>query len=176
MDFFTIIAGLILLTLGRKLFWLCIALIGFAVGMEMTGLFLINQPFWFIVLAGILAGLLGAILSVFAQRVAFALAGFFAGGYLVLIAARSIGSYNALEVFFIIGGITGVLLSVWFMDWAIIMLSCFAGAGMILNVLPLGKPAGLIVFVVLVSVGIFVQGWQLQGGGTERGKEGDSPK
>lgn len=136
--------------------------------MELAGLFLFSKPFWLILLAAIAAGVLGAVIAVFAQRVAFALAGFFAGGYLVLTAAHLFRSYGSPELFFIIGGITGLLLSVWFMDWAIIMLSCFAGAGMILNVLFIGKLPGLIVFFVLMSAGVFIQAWWMKGEGDGR--------
>ncbi|KPJ99987.1 MAG: hypothetical protein AMK71_08870 [Nitrospira bacterium SG8_35_4] len=164
--FFQIISGLILLAMGRKLFWLFIALMGFLVGMELAGIILFKQPFWVILLVAIITGLLGAVTAVFAQRVAFALAGFFAGGYLVLIGAHSFGAYGAPELIFIVGGITGALLSTVFIDWAIIMLSSFAGAGIIVKVLALGKIPGLIVFVVLVSAGVFIQRWQIK----ERGK------
>jgi hypothetical protein len=157
MLFFQIISGLILLTLGRKLFWLFIVLMGFLVGMELAGIILFNQPFWLILLVAIAAGFLGAITAVFAQRIAFALAGFFAGGYIVLMAAHLFGAYSAPELFFIVGGITGALLSIWFMDWAIIMLSSFVGAGMIIDVLALGQMPGFIVLVVLVIAGVLIQ-------------------
>jgi len=156
--FFQIISGLMLLTLGRKLFWLFISLMGFLVGMELAGIVLFKQPFWVILLVAIITGLIGAITAVFAQRVAFAVAGFFAGGYLVIVAAHAFGVYSAPELFFIFGGMSGALLTTLFMDWAIIMLSSFAGAGMIVNVLAFGKIPGLIAFFVLVSAGIFIQG------------------
>lgn len=165
MDFFLIIAGLILLTLGRKLFWLFIALMGFIVGMEMADLFLINQPSWLTLLVAILAGVLGAVIAVFAQRVAFILAGFLSGGYLFIISGQLFGAYSAPELFFIIGGIAGALITAFFMDWAIIILSCFAGAGMVLDVLAPGRMPGIIIFAVLVSSGILVQGRHLKGAG-----------
>jgi hypothetical protein len=138
---------------------------GFLVGMELAGIFFFNRPFWVILLVAIIAGLLGAVIAVFAQRIAFALAGFFAGGYLVLMAGQLFGTYSANELFFMIGGITGALLTAVFMDWAIIMLSCLAGAGMISNALAFGKFPGLIVFFFLVGAGIFIQGrWMKEAG------------
>ena len=157
MELLKIISGLILLTLGRKLFWLCIALMGFLVGMQLAGAILFEKPFWLILLVALGAGLLGALIAVFAQRIAFALAGFFAGSYIALIVSTSFGAYSSPELFFIIGGIAGVLLSVWFMDWAIIVLSCFAGAGVIIDTLGLVQPQSFIVFVVLAVAGILIQ-------------------
>jgi hypothetical protein len=157
MDLFKIISGLILLTLGRKLFWLFITLMGFLVGMELAGFILFDQPFWLILLVALGAGLLGAFIAVFAQRIAFALAGFFAGSYLALIVAQSFGAYSVPELFFIVGGIVGALLSVLFMDWAIIVLSCFVGAGAIIDVLGLRQMPSIIVFVVLVIAGALIQ-------------------
>jgi hypothetical protein len=170
MDIFQIITGLILLVFGRKLFWLFIALMGFIVGMELAGLFFFNEPSWLVLLVAILAGVLGAIIAVFAQRVAFVLAGFLSGGYFFLIAGQLFGVYSAPELFFFIGGITGALITAFFVDWAIIVLSCFAGAVMILNVTVPGRIPGLIIFTVLVIAGIFIQGSQLEGRG-KRGKE-----
>ena len=156
-DIFKIISGVILLAFGRRLFWLFIAIIGFLAGMELAGLIFSDQPSWLIVLAALVSGLVGALIAVFAQRVAFALAGFFAGSYLALTAAHSFGAYSVPGIFFIIGGIVGALLSIWFLDWAIIVLSCFVGAAAIVDVLALGQMPGIVVFAVLVSAGVLVQ-------------------
>lgn len=163
MELFQITSGLLLLAFGRRLFWLFISLMGFAVGMEVAGIFLIAQPFWLTVAAGIVTGLIGAVAAIFAQRVAFALAGFFAGGYLVFILAQIFGTYSASNLFFIIGGISGALLSVLFMDIAIVLFSCFAGAGMIIQALAPGRVPGFIIFALLVAMGVYVQGLQLKG-------------
>jgi hypothetical protein len=171
MDLFLIISGLILLTFGRKLFWLFISLMGFIVGMELADLFLMNQPSWLALLMAILVGVLGAIIAVFAQRVAFVLAGFLSGGYLFLIAGQLFGAYSSPELFFIIGGIAGAFITAFFVDWAIIVLSCFAGAGMIIDVLAPGRMPGLIIFAILVSAGILIQGSHLKGAGKAGGDE-----
>jgi hypothetical protein len=157
MEFFKIISGLILLTLGRRLFWLFIALMGFLFGMQLAGFILIDQPFWLILLVALGVGLLGALIAVFAQRIAFALAGFFAGSYIAVIVAQSFRVYSATELFFVIGGIAGALLSVLFMDWAIIVLSCFVGAGVIIDTLGLEQIPSFVVFVALVIAGALIQ-------------------
>jgi hypothetical protein len=165
MNLFQIISGLILLTLGRKVFWLFISLMGFIVGSELADLLFVNQPAWLTLLMAILAGVLGAIIAVFAQRVGFILAGFLSGGYLFLIAGQLFVPYSTPELFFIIGGISGAVLTALFMDWAIIVLSCFAGAMMVLDVVVPGRMPGIIIFAVLVSAGILIQGRHLKGAG-----------
>jgi hypothetical protein len=161
MEFLKIISGLIFLTLGRRLFWLFIALMGFLIGMQLAGLIFLDQPYWLILLVALGAGLLGALIAVFAQRIAFALAAFIAGSYFAVVAAQFFGVYSAPEFFFFVGGIAGALLSVLFMDWTIIALSCFVGAGVIVDVLGLGQMPSIIVFTVLAVAGFFIQTRQI---------------
>ena len=157
MEFLKVALGLILLVSGRKLFWLFIAAVGFLVGMELSVLLLADQPRWLTLLIGLGAGLLGAILAVVAQRVAFSLAGFYAGAYLGLVAAHALGTGGNSPVVFVIGGLIGALLAALIMDWAIIVLSALAGAGAIVEAVGLGQPAGVLVLAGLAVVGILIQ-------------------
>jgi hypothetical protein len=157
MDLYKLLSGLLLLALGRRLFWLLVALMGFLVGMELAGEFLSGRPSWLVLAAAIGTGLLGAILAVFAHRLAFALAGFLAGSYLALIAAQSFGVSGASELLFIIGGIAGALISAWFLDWAIIVLSSLVGGAAIVDALGLGQMPGFLAFAALVTAGILFQ-------------------
>jgi hypothetical protein len=149
--------GLILLVSGRKLFWLCVAAVGFLVGMELSGVLLADHPRWLTLLIGLGAGLLGAILAVLAQRVAFSLAGFYAGAYLALVAAHAFGTGGNSPVVFLVGGLIGALLAALIMDWAILVLSCLAGAGAIVEAAGLGQPTGVLVLAALAVAGILVQ-------------------
>ncbi len=152
-----IILGLVLLVFGRRLFWLFVAIAGFLVGTEFAAVILAHQPQWIMFLVAVGAGLLGALLAVIAQRVAFGIAGFYAGSYLALMVARSFATPNSSMVIFIVGGVIGAVLAVLIMDWAIIGLSCLVGAGAIVRALALGPGTGAIVFLVLVIFGAFVQ-------------------
>jgi len=157
MHFLKIALGLIVLILGRKIFWLSVAIVGFLVGMELTDMLLADQPTWVLLLGGLAAGLLGALLAVFAQRVAFGLAGFFAGAYLTVIAAQSLGAGGTSMILPIVGGVIGALVAVLLMDWAIIVLSCLVGAGTIVAQLQLSPKGSAIAFAVLVMIGILLQ-------------------
>lgn len=64
---FRIIEGIALLTLGRKLFWLFVGLIGFEAGTQFAGRMFVAMPEWMTLLIAIAVGLLGAILAIFLQ-------------------------------------------------------------------------------------------------------------
>ena len=157
MELLKIILGLILLVFGRKLFWLFVAIAGFMVGMEFVAVILADQPPWIVLVLALGAGLLGALLAVFAQRVAFALAGFYAGAYLALILAQSFFPAGDRLVFFAVGGVIGGVFAALVVDQTIILLSCLVGAGAIVEALGMGKMVSIIVFVVLVATGAWVQ-------------------
>jgi hypothetical protein len=59
MQLFTMVLGLILLVLGRNLFWLFVAVVGFLLGVEFTGVILTDYPKWAVLLIGLGTGLLG---------------------------------------------------------------------------------------------------------------------
>jgi len=157
MKFFIIVLGLIMLVFGRKLFWHFVAIVGFLVGMEFTNLLLVDQPLGVQVLGGLAAGLVGALLAVFVQRIAFVLAGFFAGAYFALLLAHPLGIAGIGLLLPIAGGVIGAVVAALLMDWAIIVLSCLVGAGAIVSRLGLRDVKTAIVFLVLVIIGILVQ-------------------
>jgi len=157
MGIFNILLGLILLVFGLRLFWLFVAIAGFLVGMEFAGLILPGQPQWILLLVALGAGFLGALLAVLAQRIAFALAGFYGGSYLALIVAQSLGAGGSSFFLFAVGGVVGAVLVTLIMDWAIILLSSLVGAGAIVDGLGLGQTISIIVFLALVITGAFVQ-------------------
>jgi hypothetical protein len=157
MGIFNIILGLILLLFGRKLFWLFVGVLGFIVGIEYSSMFLANQAEWVLLLIGFVTGCLGAILAIFAQRVAFALAGFYAGSFLTLIITHSFFYSDPNLILMLLGGIIGALLAAWIMDPTLIILSCLVGAGAIVKALHPGQLASALLFILLLAVGIFVQ-------------------
>lgn len=125
--------------------------------MEFTGVILAGQPQWILLTVALAAGVIGALLAVFAERIAFALGGFFAGAYLGLIAAQSLGAAETNVVLALVAGLTGAALASWIMDWAIIALSCLVGAGAVVQGLDLGERVSSIIFIGLLIAGVFVQ-------------------
>ena len=157
MEIFNIILGIILLLFGRKLFWLFVAVAGFIVGIEFAAMFLADKPQWVLLLVGFATGSLGAIVAIFAQRLAFALAGFYAGTFLTLLLIQPFISSEVILIFLLAGGLIGAGLSFWILDPALIILSCLIGAGAIVKAMGTGQMPSAVIFVLLVSVGIFTQ-------------------
>jgi len=158
------VVGVIILLFGRKLFWLCVAAVGFAAGVELAP-HLVQQPSPLLALTfALILGFVGALLALFLQKIAIAIVGFISGGKLALaVAAAFVG--NAVEfywVIFIIGGIVGALLLLLLFDWALIFLSSMVGAYLILSAVKIPPTGTTILFVVLVIVGVLVQAGALR--------------
>jgi len=163
MEWLNILAGLAILFFGRRLFWLFVGCIGFIVGFELASQMLLGQQTWVILVIALVVGVLGAIASVFLQRIFVVVAGFFAGGYcLFTLTPSALHTQNqvALWTAFAIGGLLGAVLSISLLDPALIILSSLAGATAVSQNLPLEPEARTVLFVVLLLLGIAVQATQ----------------
>lgn len=154
-----VVIGLALLVLGRKLFWLFVGAVGFGAGMILVGQFFGGQSEAVQLVIALLAGMIGAVLAIFLQRIAVGLAGFVVGGYLALSLVRafsvSIGDIAWLP--FLIGGIAGAVLLALVFEWAIIFLSSLTGALLIVQGYDFGQPLATLLFVVLFFFGFAIQ-------------------
>jgi hypothetical protein len=153
--------GAVILFFGRKLFWLCVAAVGFAAGVEIAP-HLVHEPSPLLALAvALVLGLIGALLALFLQKVAIAVLGFLAGGKLAgAIAAAFFVHYAQYSTFiFVIGGVVGAILLLALFDWALIVVSSLIGAHLIVYQSAIVLPASgsTIVFIGLAVLGILVQ-------------------
>jgi hypothetical protein len=151
--------GALILFFGRRLFWLCVAAVGFAAGVEIAPQ-LIHEPTPLLALTiALVLGFVGALLALFLQKIAIAIAGFFAGGKLAIAIAAALfaqhGQYFWLT--FLIGGIIGAILLLVVFDWALIVLSAVVGAYLIQSAIALPSTGAGILFVALAVVGVLVQ-------------------
>jgi hypothetical protein len=164
MDILTILAGVLLLLLGRHLFWLFVGIVGFITGMNLAAQYLAGQSDWVIIVVGLVAGVIGAILAVLFQRVAVAVAGFLAGSYLgaYLLATLGVDMGQFDGIITIIAGILGAVLVFVLFDWALILLSSLVGASLVVPALTLDQQLQLILLLVLALVGILVQAGMLR--------------
>lgn len=158
MQIFNVGLGFLLLVLGRKLFWLGVAVLGFFLGMAVAETLLVDQPTWVTLLMGLGAGLLGGLLAILAQRLAFAVAGFYAGAYLALSVAVALGFGGHRTLWFVAGGLIGAVLAARIMDWALIALTSLVGASAIVTAGRMGPTTTALSFVGLAVVGMVVQG------------------
>ena len=156
------ILGSLLLVAGRKLFWLFIGTLGFINGVQLASKYF-NGPEWLTLVIGLIAGLVFALLAVFLQTFAIWVAGFLAGGYglSILTGMLNIDAGKYTWIIYIIGGIIGIILVRFLFDWAIIVLSSFAGASLVLHSVFSNIGFAQLIFIILFMMGIVIQGYPL---------------
>ena len=161
-----VVVGLLLLALGKRLFWLFVAAVGFVATLGVGTQFFQPQSELTLFVIAVVAGFVGALLAVFAQKLAVGIAGFLAGGYLAI---GLLGLFN-LELGtqwwqpFVFGGILGALISYPLFDWALIVLSALTGAVLIVQALEIGTGWALPLTVLVALVGVTIQAGVLRRG------------
>ena len=158
--------GIVILFFGRKLFWLCVAAVGFLAGMELAP-HLVTDPSPLLELAiALVLGVIGALLAFLLQKIAVAVVGFLAGGKLAsAIAAAFFVHYAQYStIIFVVGGLVGAMLLLFLFDWALIVVSSLIGAHLIQNAIVLPPSGSIIVFLGLAIIGIVVQAASLRRG------------
>jgi hypothetical protein len=156
--------GVVILFFGRRLFWLFVAAVGFAAGVELAP-HIMHEPTPLLALSvALVLGFIGALLAIFLQKIAIGIAGFLGGGKLAVALAGAfyVQSAEYYGLTFIIGGVIGALLLLMLFDWALIFLSSALGAYLIEGVVNLPPQGVTILFVVLVVIGVFVQAGALR--------------
>lgn len=157
LDGIRLLLGLGLVVAGRNIFWLVIATMGFLFGLEVAQLLLPDQSIWLTLVIGVILGLGGAVLAIIFERLAFILAGFFAGFLLVIICAANTGMGQMPAVLPYLAGGLGALLAGLLTDWAIIVLSAAVGAAVLVSVLGFQPVISSVIFLVLTVIGVAVQ-------------------
>jgi MFS family permease len=154
-----LVLGVILLTTGKKLYWLFVAVVGFIVGLALATQYVQLNPPWLVYLVAFAAGVVGAVLATFLQHLAIAIVGFIVGGYGAFYIFGLLGKnpepYNWMA--FIIGGIIGLFLVASIFNWALYILSSWAGATLVTEAIGLQAQLSLILFFVLFVLGMIIQ-------------------
>src|SRR3954462_2281700 len=160
----SIVIGAAILLFGRKLFWLFVAALGFAVGLEIAAYFMKEPPQWLTLVVALGCGVIGALLAILLQKIAIAVAGFVAGGRIAwaLAAAFFVDHAHYRGITFLIGGIIGALLLLALFDWVLILLSSIEGAHLIGNGITLPDKGAMILFIALAVIGVIVQASMLR--------------
>src|SRR6266567_1147922 len=124
------VIGVVVLLFGRKLFWLCVAAIGFAAGVTLAS-HIVSEPSALLQLTfAILLGFIGALLAQYASH---------------------------YWLTFIIGGLIGAILLLMLFDWALIFISSLIGAHLITSAISLPPTGEVLLFTALVLLGFFIQ-------------------
>jgi hypothetical protein len=155
----SILVGIVVLTLGRKLFWLAVGAVGFIVGLRLGIQLTSGQSDWVVLVVALVAGGIGAILAIVLQKIAAGVAGFVLGGYSAtwLLNFLELGLEQWAWLFFIVGGIVGVILALSLLEAALIVISALAGAILIVQATNFGPLATGLLFLGLLVVGIVIQ-------------------
>jgi hypothetical protein len=155
----SVLIGAAILLFGRRLFWLFVAAVGFAAGVEITP-HLIHEPTPLVALTiALVLGFIGALLALLLQKIAIAVVGFLAGGRVAAAIAAAFFVQHAQYFWltFLIGGIIGAILLLAVFDWALIVLSSIVGAHLIQSAITMPPTGATILFLVLTMIGIVVQ-------------------
>jgi hypothetical protein len=159
MDILNILIGVVLLTVGRKLFWLFVGCIGFAAGFYYAPLWWQVPSNLILLVLALFTGILGAILAISFQKVAVALAGFAAGSYIVVNVMGLFGRTDGPLIWlpYVIGGLIGAIILFIVFDWALIILSSLAGSSVIVQSIELGPQLEILIFIGLIILGFAIQ-------------------
>ncbi|MGH8048043.1 MAG: DUF4203 domain-containing protein [Chthoniobacterales bacterium] len=154
-----IIGGLLILFLGRRLFWVFVGIVGFFCGLQFGFQIFKGIADWLMLLLAILVGAISAGLAVVLQRIAVAIAGGFAGGMLALRLAPVAGLHteSGLWVAFIAGALLAAVMLTVLFDPMLILLSVITGALMIAEATPVDHIFEPIIFGICLIVGLAVQ-------------------
>jgi hypothetical protein len=165
MNWLNVIIGILLLFVGRRLFWLFVACVGFASGYHYAQqIWAIDSPVLVLILS-IAVGALGAIIAILFQKAAIVVAGFAAGGYIVLTLFDQVARLSAQMVWlpYIIGGIVGAISLFFVFDWALIFLSTLTGATLIVQTMAFNLWVEISLFLALFIAGMVFQAKTMTG-------------
>ena len=153
-----LIFGFLLVFVGRNLFWLCVGIIGFLIGVqcaEALGYF--NG--WMALLMPFALGSVGVVLAMSFEwfMMIFGI-GFLGGGYLLMNIFPSIAQQDPYSwLIFVVGGIVGMCLMIITFDWTLIFISSLFGAMLIVNAFHGPEQLRDLLFIGSMLTGIVVQ-------------------
>lgn len=152
-----LLLGAVLLVAGRRLFWALIGVAGFLAGMWLALEVLGPEPEWVRWAVGAVVGLIGIGLAKLFQKVAVGLAGFFLVGFAALdLLERDLSYGNSGDwLVFAVAGVLGAILAGWLFQIALVVLSSYLGAVLVIDSLNLPETA--LMLGVLFAVGVLVQ-------------------
>ena len=161
----TFAVGIVLLLLGRRLFWLFLGIVGFFTVYQLSFESLhVASPELRLFLS-CLAGLFGVLLAIFVQKMAVGVAGFLVGAWLaadflglaVASGPHALAASPGALALVLLAGILAAILALRLFRLALIVLSALAGAGLIVEAAHWTGPARPLLLALLTLAGIAVQ-------------------
>ena len=159
-----ILVGLGMLVLGRQLFWLFVGGVGFVFGIQLaTQVLGEGQPDANILVFALIFGFIGAVAALVLQKLAVSAAGFIGGGIIAINLVQVMNlDLGSVLVPFLVGGVLGLVLVSVLFDWALIAISSFAGATVVVQTFTMETAVSMLLLVTLIVVGIAVQASQMR--------------
>jgi hypothetical protein len=153
-----LIFGFLLVFAGRNLFWLCVGIVGFLIGVQCATSFGYSNGGVALLIA-FAFGVLGAVLVVsFEWLMVIFGVGFLGGGYLLMDVFSSVSQQGPYAwLIFVAGGILGMCLMVVIFDWTLIVISSLLGATLIAHAFSGSQQSREFLFIACAVVGILVQ-------------------
>ena len=151
--------GLLMITMGRQIYWLFVGGIGFIFGIILATQYYSGESDWVMIFIALLAGVAGALFAYSLDTVALIVAGLLTGGYLAYVLLLTLGFETDLifRILIIVGGNIGLLLVLYNKDWALIILSSMGGATLFVQSTGYSQTVSLILFISLSILGVIIQ-------------------
>jgi hypothetical protein len=169
---FNLIIGFLLLFAGRNLFWLCVGMLGFLLGVQCAAhLGITDEVTQLIAAVGL--GIIGIFLAIAFEWLAVVVGiGFLGGGYLLMVLFPSSAQPDSFSwLIFVVGGILGMCLMIIAFDMTLILISSLLGANLIVNSFQGTELFHGILFLSSMVVGVLVQYMTLKGASRRTGVE-----
>jgi len=162
-----IVLGAVALFFGRRLFWLFAAIVGFAVGWWLVGLFFRDLGVLQLII-GVIVGLILAGLTRWLGKWAIRIVAGLAGFVMLPLLLGNLGMLGGISelIWSVLGFVLGFVLAMLMADWALIILSALLGAGLIMSgadqlvPVPISQVLHLIISFALIIVGVLFQSRQ----------------
>ena len=154
-----LLIGILLLFLGKKLFWLFVAGMGFFAGVQFGGQMFPELDNGLLLAASLGLGVLGALIALALPRLAVIVAGGLAGGLIAMQLAPNVGLHadGSSWLAFTCGALLVAVLFSALFDPMLIGISALAGAVMITGAFDIGDVLQGLGTVVLFVLGVAVQ-------------------
>lgn len=186
------LSGGALLLYGRRLVWLLLGGVGFVAGLVIATRFAAPTAEWSPWIAGLVGGLAGVLFAFFLQGVVLTVVGALLGAFVTVVLLSGWGEVSGpvVWVLVIVGSILGAVLLRRVFSGALIVITSFVGARMLLEALiavlvlspDLGRvpwlwqiaspgPSRLVALGVLTVLGVIIQATRKSGRAARRDRE-----
>lgn len=154
-----ILAGVLLLAFGRRLYWIFVGVAGFVVGYFLATEYLDLEGRGLVLVLAVAAGLLCAVLAVFFNKLAVGFVGFLAGFLALFWFADQLGWQPGWWILLvaILAGVLGSLLTRALFELGLIVFSSVAGASLVSQGAGWRDAHAAVLFLLLAFSGIFFQ-------------------